>query len=130
MDIFDYTDDLEFLKDYYHLQGKSIEWAVIEETSENNPQKNTTKPGLFIEGSRVYVNLLERKIQKPLNNLYGFSRKAYPAERVTAGNKSEYAVLVAKEDQTKQIILPASFILDIYRECWYGEWMEDGIMSI
>ena len=130
MDIFDYTDDLEFLKDYYHLQGKSIEWAVIEETFDNKPEKNTMKPGLFIKDSRVYVNLYERKIQTSLINFYGFSRKAYPAEKATAGKNAEYAVLVAKEDQTKQIILPANFVKDIHRECWYGEWMEDGIMSI
>ena len=130
MDIFDYTDDLEFFKDYYHLQGKNIEWAVIEETNTNKPQDDKMKPGLFIEGSNVYVNLFERKLQKPLDDFYGFSRKVYPAEKVKAGNNAEYAVLVAKEDQTKQIILPACFVLDIYRECWYGEWMEDGIMSL
>ena len=129
MDIFDYADELEFLKDYYHLQDKSIEWAVIVETNENKPQDNTIKPGLIIKGSRVYVNLFDRKIQIPLNHS-GFSRKAYPANKKVAGNNAEYVVLVAKEDQTKQIVLPASFILDIYRECWYGEWMEDGIMSV
>ena len=129
MDIFDYTDELEFLKDYYHLQGKSIEWAVIVETNEKTPENNRIKPGLIIKGSRVYVNLLERKIQSPVN-LGSFSREVYPANKEMAGNNAEYAVLVAKDDQSKQIVLPASFILDIYRECWYGEWMEDGIMSI
>ena len=129
MDIFDYTDDLEFLKDYFHLQGKEVEWAVIEETYDNKPEDNKLKPGLIIKGSRVYVNLFDRKIQVP-TTFSGFSRKAYPANREVAGNKGEYAVLVAQEDQAKQIILPASFVTDIYRECWYGEWMEDGIMSI
>ena len=129
MDICDYTDELEFLKDYYHLQGKSIEWAVIVETHEKNPKNNCIRPGLIIKDSRVYVNLFERKIQKPIS-FDGFSRKVYPANKEMAGNNAEYAVLVAKDDQTKQIVLPASFILDIYRECWYGEWMEDGIIGI
>ena len=128
MDIFDYTDDLEFLKDYFHLQGKDVEWAIIEETHKDKNQ-NKLKPGLLINGSRVYVNLFDRKIQVP-TSFGGFSRKAYPANKEVAGNKGEYAVLVAKDDQSKQIMLPASFVLDIYRECWYGEWMETGIMSI
>ncbi|MBQ6078826.1 MAG: hypothetical protein IJK93_00985 [Muribaculaceae bacterium] len=129
MDIFDYTDELEFLKDYYHLQGMSIEWAVIEITHEKTPQDNCLKPGLIIKDSSVFVNLYERKLQVPLE-LGGYSRKVYPANKEMAGKNGEYTVLVAKDDQTKQMILPANFILDIHRECWYGEWMEDGIMSL
>ena len=129
MDIFDYTDDLEFLKDFYHLQGKDIEWAVIEEADEDNTQDNKLKPGLVIKDSSIYVNLFDRKLQKSIR-LGSYSRKAYPANKEIAGKNGEYAILVAKEDQSKQIILPVSFVLDIHRECWYGEWMETEIMSI
>ena len=144
MDIFDYTDDLEFLNDFYHLQGKDIEWAIIEETYpedklERGPMERVNpkypnskfKPGLIVKGSRVYVDLMERKIQCP-RRLDRYSRKAHPAELKKGGNDSEFAALVGKEDQSMQIILPSSFVLDIHRQCWYGEWMDNGeyIMDI
>ena len=132
MDIFDYTDDLEFLRDYYHLQGKSFDWAIIEEKSSSDPDSNKLKPGLIIDGSHAYVDLYERKLQCILNNLYGYSRKPHRAKRESAGDDSEYAVLVSLEDPNMNIILPSSFVLDIHRQCWYGEWMDNDeyIMSI
>jgi hypothetical protein len=142
MDIFDYTDDIEFLRDFYHLQGKNIDWAIIEVCHPEgkldiNPMRinrkypnSEFKPGLIIEGSRVYVDLYERKFQIPVV-LGSSSRKAHPAELKSGGNDSEYAALVAKEDPSMQIILPSSFVRDIHRQCWYGEWMEEpGMMGI
>ena len=132
MDIFDYTDDLEFLRDFYHLHGKNFDWAIIEEKSSSNPSTNKLKPGLIIEGSRAYVDLYERKLERTINDFDGYSRKPYRAKRVSAGNDGEYVVLAALEDSNKHIILPSSFVLDIHRQCWYGEWMDNGehIMSI
>ena len=132
MDIFDYTDDLEFLRDYYHLQGKSFDWAIIEEKSSSDPDSNKLKPGLIIDGSRAYVDLYGRKLQCILNNFHGYSSKPHRAKRESAGDDSEYAMLVSLEDPNMNIILPSSFVLDIHRQCWYGEWMDNGehIMGI
>ena len=137
MDITDYTDDFEFLKDFYHLQGKNIDWAIIEEYHDDdkhdkprkpstNPYfpKSTFKPGLMVEGSTVYVDLFERRFTKPIN-FYGFCRKVYPAEKQQTGSDSDLAVLAAKEDSKKYVILPKSFIQDIHNKCWYAEWMEE-----
>ena len=132
MDIFDYTDDLEFLRDFYHLHGKNFDWAIIEEKSSSNPDSNKLKPGLIIEDSRAYVDLYERKLQSILDNFYGYSRKPHRAKRVSAGNDGKYVVLESLEDPNMNIILPSSFVLDIHRQCWYGEWMDNGehIMGI
>ena len=81
MDIFDYTDDLEFLRDFYHLHGKNFDWAIIEEKSSSDPDSNKLKPGLIIEDSRAYVDLYERKLQ-----CAGYYRKPHRAKRESAGN--------------------------------------------
>lgn len=134
MDIFDYTDDLEFLRDFYHLHGKTFDWAIIEEKTSSNPDNNKLKPGLIIEGSHAYVDLYERKLQSIRDGfgLAGYSRKPYRAKIESAGNDNKYAVLTSLEDPSMNIILPSSFVLDIHRQCWYGEWMDDGehIMEI
>ena len=127
MDIFDYTDDLEFLRDFYHLHGKNFDWAIIEEKISSDPDKNKLKPGLIIEGSRAFVDLYERKLQ-----CAGYYRKPHRAKRESAGNDGKYAVLVSLDNPDMNIILPSSFVLDIHRQCWYGEWMDNGehIMEI
>ena len=92
------------------------------------------KPGLIIEGSHAYVDLYERKLQSIRESfgLAGYSRKPYRAKRESAGNDNKYAVLTSLEDPDMNIVLPSSFVLDIHRQCWYGEWMDDGehIMEI
>ena len=124
MDIFDYTDDLEFLRDYYHLHGKNFDWAIIEEKISSDPDESRLKPGLIIEGSRACVDLYERKLKRIHDGLDN-SRKPYRAKRESAGNDGKYAVLVSLENPDMSIILPSSFVLDIHRQCWYGEWMDD-----
>ena len=125
MDYTEYTDEFEFLKDFYHLQGKNIDWAIIEETSDDDPDQQKLKPGLMIEGSKVYVDLYERRFKSALTLPDGSSRRVLPAIKHGAGKDNEFAVVAAIDDSRKYLILPYHFIMDIHRECWYGEWMEE-----
>ena len=54
----------EYLKEIFNLHGKSVGWAIIEEKvmcSDGN-QTIELKPGLAIKWSRVYVDLVARRL--------------------------------------------------------------------
>ena len=115
---------LEYLKDYYNLHGKTIGWAVVEETSRMD-DTHTYKPGLCIKGSRVYVDLYARRLFSAIC-LKEFERKVYVAKKENVGDGK--IVLVAKEDSNKLIILPKTFVSDIHNVTRYGQWMEEQLL--
>lgn len=115
---------LEYLKDYYNLHGKAISWAIIEEISKGDDSQEL-KPGLYIKGSRVYVDLFARRLYSTIS-LREFERKIHVAKKENVGDGK--IVLVAKEDAGKYIVLPKTFVADIHDGTRYGQWMEEQLL--
>ena len=109
---------LDIIKNIYCLHGKSIEWAVIEETSKSG---SNLKPGIYIKGSRVYVDLYARRLFSMVE-VSEFARRIYVAKREKVDK--DHIALIAKEDVQKSIILPRTFVADIHNVTIYGKWME------
>ena len=117
----------EYLKEIFNLHGKSIGWAIIEETvmcSDGN-QTIELKPGLAIKGSRVYVDLFARRLYSTIK-MPEFERIVYVARKEKAENGM--IVLVAKDDSGKSLLLPKTFINDIYNVTRYETWMEEQLL--
>ncbi|MBO6033583.1 MAG: hypothetical protein J6Q22_19380 [Prevotella sp.] len=113
---------LDIIKNIYCLHGKSIEWAVIEEVS--NSETNL-KPGIYIKGSRVYVDLYARRLFSTVE-LSEFARRIYVAKREKVDK--DHIALITKEDSQKSIVLPRTFVADIYNVTIYGKWMEERLL--
>lgn len=113
---------LDIIKNIYCLHGKSIEWAVIEEVSKGG---TNLKPGIYIKGSRVYIDLYARRLFSTIE-LSELSRRIFVArrEKVDKG----HIALIAKEDSQKNIILPRTFVADIHNVTIYGKWMEEQLL--
>ena len=114
----------EYLKDIFNLHGKSVGWAIIEEKAKcgDGGQSVELKPGLVIKGSRVYVDLFARRLFSTIK-LPELERNVYIARKEKAENGM--IALVAKDDSGKYLILPKTFISDIYNVTRYGAWMEE-----
>lgn len=115
---------LDYLKDYYNLHGKAICWAIIEEIGRAD-DIHELKPGLYIKGSRVYVDLFARRLYSTIS-LIEFERKVYVAKKENVGDGK--IMLVTKEDASKYIVLPKTFVADIYNVTRYGQWMEEHLL--
>lgn len=117
----------EYLKEIFNLHGKSVGWAIIEEKVIHNDgnQIIELKPGLAIKGSRVYVDLFARRLYSTIK-LPEFERIVYVARKEKAENGM--IVLVAKEDNGKSLLLPKTFINDIYNVTRYEAWMEEQLL--
>ena len=117
----------EYLKEIFNLHGKSVGWAIIEEKVMCNDgnQIIELKPGLAIKGSRVYVDLFARRLYSTIK-LPEFERIVYVARKEKAENGM--IVFVAKDDSEKSLLLPKTFIKDIYDVTRYGTWMEDRLL--
>ena len=116
----------EYLKEIFNLHGKSIGWAIIEEKvmcSDGN--QTILKPGLAIKGSRVYVDLFARRLFSTIK-LPELERNVYVARKEKAENGM--IVLVAKDDSGKSLLLPKTFIDDIYNVTRYETWMEEQLL--
>lgn len=113
---------LDFLKNTFGLHGKSIGWAIVEEITSETVE---LKPGLYIKGSRTYVDLYARRFYS-IVKLGSFERKVFPARKVRAGDGM--AVLESKEYPSKYVVLPKTFINDIFGTSIYGEWMEKRLL--
>lgn len=117
----------EYLKEIFNLHCKSVGWAIIEEKVMCNDgnQIIELKPGLAIKGSRVYVDLFARRLYSTIK-LPEFERIVYVARKEKAENGM--IVLVAKEDNGKSLLLPKTFINDIYNVTRYEAWMEEQLL--
>ena len=116
----------EYLKGIFNLHGKSVGWAIIEEKVKcGDSEEIVLKPGLAIKGSRVYVDLFARRLVSTIK-LPELERNVYIARKEKAENGM--IALVAKDDSGKYLILPKTFISDIYNVTRYGEWMEERLL--
>ncbi|MBQ8464861.1 MAG: hypothetical protein IJ545_02500 [Alphaproteobacteria bacterium] len=115
--------DKKTLENIYNLQGKRVDWAVIEEKTSVGV---TYKPGLVIRGSKLYIDLLSRRFYTPIE-LSEISRKAYPAKRVIS-KKNGIEAFFAKEDASKNIVLSLGAIQDAYSVAWYTPKMEEQVL--
>lgn len=113
---------LDIIKNIYCLHGKSIGWAVIEEVSKS---ETNLKPGIYIKGSRVYVDIYARRLFSTVE-LSEFARRIYVAKRENVDK--DHIALIAKEDSQKSIVLPRTFVADIYNVTIYGKWMEERLL--
>ena len=118
---------IEYLKEIYNLHGKSVGWAIIEEKFMCNDRNQTVelKPGLAINGSRVYVDLFARRLYSTIK-LPEFERSVYVARKEKAENGM--IALVAKDGSGKCLLLPKTFINDIYNVTRYETWMEERLL--
>lgn len=118
---------IEYLKEIYNLHGKSVGWAIIEEKFMCNDGNQTVelKPGLAINGSRVYVDLFARRLYSTIK-LPEFERSVYVARKEKAENGM--IALVAKDGSEKCLLLPKTFINDIYNVTRYETWMEERLL--
>ena len=117
----------EYLKEIFNLHGKSVGWAIVEEKvmcSDGN-QTIKLKPGLAIKGSRVYVDLFARRLYSTIK-MTKIERIIYVARKEKAENGM--IVLVAKDDSGKSLLLPKTFINDIYNVTRYETWMEEQLL--
>ena len=112
------------MKDCYNLHGKTISWAIIEEIGIAD-DAHELKPGLYIKGSRVYVDLFARRLYSTIS-FSEFERKVHVAKKENVGDGT--IVLVAKEDASKYIVLPKTFVADIHNVTRYGQWMEEHLL--
>lgn len=115
--------ELDLLKRIYNLDGKSVGWAVIEETTRD---ESKLKPGLFIKGSRVYVDLFARRLYSTVDLPDLIKRRVYAATYIRVDDGM--IVLEAKDDKEKYIVLPRTFIADAYNVTIYSEWMEGRLL--
>lgn len=117
----------EYLKEIFNLHGKSVGWAIIEEKVIHSGGNQTIelRPGLVIKGSRVYVDLFARRLYSTIK-LPEFERIVYVARKEKARNGM--IVLVAQDDSGKSLLLPKTFINDIYNETRYETWMEEQLL--
>ena len=118
---------LDYLKDYYNLHGKAIEWGLIVETICFNEEKSETeyRPGLYIRRSSVYVDLLQNRLYSVVN-LPEIQRHVHPARRSNIGNGKFR--LTAKDNEQMYVELPMSFLSDTHYNRRYGSWMEDSVL--
>ena len=117
--------DLLYLKEYYGLQSKSVQWAVIEENTASKLTA-TYKPGLYIKGSKVYVDLCARRFYSIIS-LSQLERKVHVAKLILK-KREGVAVLMAKENNHKSVTLSSSFVSDIHKTGRYGQWMEEQVL--
>lgn len=113
--------NVNLVKQIHNLEDKDVEWAVIEEKT---PTKTTYKPGLKIKGSSLYVDLLARRLYSPVE-LPEFKRKIYDAKVIDV---DDMIVFVSHEYVHKQIVLPASFLTDMYLPIRYDKDLEGKLL--
>lgn len=118
---------VEYLKEIYNLHGKSVCWAIVEEKVMCGDGNRTVelKPGLAIKGSRVYVDLFARRLFSTIK-LPELERNVYVAQKEKAENGM--IILVTKDDSGKSLLLPKTFINDIYDVTRYETWMEERLL--
>lgn len=128
---------INYLKSVFGLQGKKVEWGIIEETthpvkevlpgffSASDESNVNYKPGLYIHNSRVYVDLLARRLFSTVE-LSEISRKIHRARWKAV--RGGYVVIEAREDSDMHIVLGRHFIEDIYNIAIYGAWMEERLL--
>lgn len=117
--------ELQYLKEFYGLQDKIVQWAVIEEKG-TSKLTVTYKPGLYIKGSKVYVDLYARRFYSIIS-LSQLERKVHVAKLILK-EREGVAVLMAKENHIKTVTLSNSFVSDIHSTSRYGQWMEDQVL--
>ena len=129
---------IKMLKHIYQLEGKKVEWGLIEEISyeqevdfmehsqpADKVKEMTYKPGVYIKGSRVYVDLLARRFYSTVN-LQHFARKIHRARWKAI--KGGYVAIESRDFPDKYIVLGRHFIEDVYCQTVYGEWMEERLL--
>ena len=129
---------IKFLKSIYHLQGKNVEWGLIEEiayTNEKNiwgfteptgKQDVEYKPGLYIKNSREYVDIFARRCFSTVELEDMLTRRIHCARWMAI--KGGYINIEAKDNPDKHIVLGRHFVEDIYNVNVYGEWMEEDVL--
>lgn len=129
---------IKFLKSIFHLQGKNVEWGLIEEitypkekniwglTEPTGKQEVEYKPGLYIKNSRVYVDIFARRCFSTVNIKDAITRKIHRARWKAL--KGGFVVIEARDDSSKYIVLRRHFVEDIYNVTVYDEWMEENVL--
>lgn len=117
------TETLKFLREYFKIPAsKKISWAIIEETSANG--KTEYKPGIYIEGSNVYLDIAKRRFFSKVSNRT-ISRRVYPANRTTEKLSYRYT---AKENPMLMICRSKTYIADVYYPAIYSKELENEML--
>ena len=129
---------INLLKSIYQLQGKKVEWGLIEEITcpkekntwglivPNGEQNVEYKPGLYIKNSRVYVDIFARRYFSTIELKDTITRKIHRARLKAL--QGGYIIIEARDDPSKHIVLGRHFVDDIYNVTVYGEWMEERLL--
>ena len=112
---------IDILKKAYNLQGKTVRWAVIEEKTDDEVEY---KLGLLIKGSRLYVDVIARRLYTALN-WPEISRQVYEARVIPSG---DVIVFEDKKDANKRVVMPKTFFEDIYGGTVYDPSLEDRLL--
>ena len=114
-------NQLKFLKKVFNLHGKKVSWGIIETITDKNCQYHA---GLIIKDSAVFLDVCERRFYSPVL-LPEITRGIYSAQYIVDKNK---VILTAFNEPEKCIILPKSFIKDIYGPAWYTPQLEQELL--
>lgn len=71
------------------------------------------------------MDLFARRLFSTIS-LREFERKVYVAKKENVGEGK--IVLVAKDDTSRYIVLPKTFVQDIHNVTKYGHWMEEQLL--
>lgn len=111
-----------FLKNLYRLQGKEVEWAIVEEKTN---EETTYKLALAVIGTRLYVDVAARRFFTTVELPGLISRKLHKAKEIPSG---EVIVFEAEDDAEKRVILPKNFLQDIYGVTLYDKSLEGRLL--
>ena len=138
-------EKLEFLKELFNLKDKDVEWGVVVETTrKDGEEESMRKPGLFVKGSRVFVDLYARRFYSRIDKPE-IKREIHPAKLLKEGEgltiirddeeesentiqSDKMAVLIAKDDDRMDLMLTERFVDRIFSNTVYGPWMENALI--
>ena len=112
---------IKILKQIYNLQGEDVEWVVVEEKTK---EETTYKLGLSVIGTRLYVDIVARRFFTTVD-WPEISRQVYPAKEIPSRG---VIIFEAKDDSEKNVIMPKSFLSDIYANAWYNKSLEGHLL--
>lgn len=111
MEIKDFNT-FKFLRAFYNIPSKiPLQWCIIKEWT---PKEGTSlRLGISIGDGQTFVDIARRRFFSCIN-LPACQRSFHPAQRISS--KDNY---IYQADDLLQIILPKSYIKDIYETSWY-----------
>ncbi|MDO4162334.1 MAG: hypothetical protein Q4D80_04955 [Pseudomonadota bacterium] len=117
-------ESLAFLREYFRIPAnKKIGWGIIEECLEKNG-KTEYRPGVYIENSRVYLDIAKRRFFTQMSSPL-ISRCIHPAVKTRQGLACCYT---AKDNKNLSIVRSRTYITDIFYPAIYSKELEENLL--